>query len=73
MLQVDVAGTVTVLLEEPTGIQLWIDGKPTKTQRELTLELAAGDHQFVLAVDKSAERQARLELLAKQSTAARWK
>lgn len=73
ILQVDVAGTVTVLLEEPTGIQLWIDGKPTKTQRELTLELAAGDHQLVLAVDKSAERQARLELLAKQSTAARWK
>lgn len=45
------AGTVNVRLPATEGLQMWVDGRPTPTWQADRLELSAGTHQIILAVD----------------------
>lgn len=48
------AGTVNVQLPETEGLQMWVDGRPTPTWQADRLELSAGTHHIILAVDHDA-------------------
>ncbi len=59
-----VAGGMRLKIEDPTGLELWVDGARVDTAPELTLALAAGEHRFLLAIDRNARQTPlRIELV----------
>lgn len=59
--EVTSAGSVKFKLNDPSGLQIWIDDQPVKPAQEIELELAKGQHQLTVAIDQSA-RQAALRV-----------
>jgi len=63
-LEVTTAGLVRLALGDIEGLAIWIDGKPTPPQSELTIDFAVGRHQVTLAVDQKLRKPpVRLEIL----------
>jgi putative heme-binding domain-containing protein len=59
-LQVTSAGKITVSLENPEGLRLWIDGMPTTPKERLFITLAPGLHVFDVWVDLAARKSPSL-------------
>lgn len=51
-LDVTTGGKLQLAWNSIAGIQLWVDGKPQPLTEALTLDLAAGRHQFTVAIDR---------------------
>jgi hypothetical protein len=56
-IDVTTAGDVCLNLNSLTGLRLWLDGKPTPVEKELTVEFAKGRHTLTLAVDQVERRE----------------
>jgi putative heme-binding domain-containing protein len=62
-IEVTTPGKVQLVVGNPQGVALWVDGKPTSLAEKTTLDLAAGRHALTLAVDRQARNDSvRLEL-----------
>lgn len=67
-LEVTAAGPIELRFGDPTGLALWLDGKPTPLTAQRTSELSVGIHTLVLAIDHSARQQGvRIELVESPS------
>ncbi len=54
-MQVVESGKIEIHFSSINGVQMWLDGKPTPlTQPRLALELAAGRHEAVFAINREA-------------------
>lgn len=71
--QVEKAGPVVLEFDSIKGLAIWVNGKPRKIEKRLTLDLAKGNHDIHLSVNREVQSRLRLELLAAQSTAAKFK
>ena len=49
-LQVTQAGVVKLLLNDPAGLMMWVDGKAVNPASELSLDLATGLHTVTVGV-----------------------
>lgn len=56
------AGMLTFNLNDATGLQIWIDEKPIDASERISMEVAAGEHQITLAIDR-ALRQKPIRLM----------
>jgi putative heme-binding domain-containing protein len=57
------AGPVQLRLNSPTGLTVWVDGKPVVPARDTRLDLGAGSHTVTLAVATTVRREPlRVEL-----------
>jgi hypothetical protein len=55
---ISLPGEGTAKIELPTeGIDAWVDAKPTPIWNLQSLELAAGQHTVVIAIDRSVRKQ----------------
>jgi putative heme-binding domain-containing protein len=70
-LEVTTSGVVQFQMTNIEGLQIWLDGKAFPVQSKFTVELEAGPHQFMFAIDQSQARpHLRLELLDVPGSAA---
>ncbi|MEC9091164.1 MAG: sorbosone dehydrogenase, partial [Planctomycetota bacterium] len=69
---VETKGKVVIQFETTDGIAIWINGKPRKIEKRLSLSLAKGRHQINLSVNREMSNKIRIELIASESTAARF-
>jgi len=70
--EVSTAGVVQMVLNSPAGVTLWLDGQERPAEAEMTLDLAAGAHRVLMAVDRQARNdQLRVELVDVEGSAAR--
>ena len=75
-LLVTTAGNVRLSCPDTTGLEMWVDGRPTELLAEMSLRVARGPHIVTIAIDQAKRRAAvRLELLpAKEEAAqAQWR
>ncbi len=56
------AGTATFQLNDPVGLQIWIDHKPVDAAKRISAKLTAGEHQITIAIDQSI-RQTPIRLM----------
>ncbi len=56
-----VDSTIKLQLNDPTGLQLWLDGNPVDATEVIQLEVSSGTHQLTIAIDQS-ERTAPLKI-----------
>ncbi|MBX3412881.1 MAG: HEAT repeat domain-containing protein [Pirellulales bacterium] len=69
---VSTEGAVRLHLNSPAGVTMWLDGVEHTPEAEMTLELAAGAHQVLVAVDRQQRNDAlRIELIDLESSPAR--
>ena len=60
---VSTAGKLALGFNDPAGVTLWLDGKPVPMQKEITLDLAVGQHTLTLAINRKTRSSGlRLEL-----------
>ncbi|HZL38567.1 MAG TPA: PVC-type heme-binding CxxCH protein [Tepidisphaeraceae bacterium] len=53
-LSVTSAGKIRVLLSDPRGLELWVDGKRTEPKTDMPLDLPVGVHALTVRVDFAA-------------------
>ncbi len=73
--RLDVAetGVLQIGVNDPRGVQLWVDGKPTPLESTIRLPLSAGRHRFTIAVDRSLRNDTwQLRLSPDSASRARW-
>lgn len=72
VLLVEKSGKVVLRFADTRGLSVWIDGKPRKIEKRLELSLDKGPHRINLSVNREQQDFVRLELLAAESTPARF-
>lgn len=70
---VDKAGKVVMEFAAIDGISIWINGKPRKIEKRMVLDLPKGTTQINLSVNREIRSHLRLELVAAESTSAKFK
>ncbi|WP_425617912.1 PVC-type heme-binding CxxCH protein [Anatilimnocola sp. NA78] len=72
-LEVSTPGKVSLGIDDPAGVQLWIDGKPQAIQGEqVTFDLPTGTHSVTLAVDRRVRTNSlKLQILDVAGSAAK--
>lgn len=50
-------GTVAFDVNNPTGLQIWINEKPIDAEARISFEAPAGEHQITIAIDRSQREQ----------------
>ncbi|OWK34880.1 PVC-type heme-binding CxxCH protein [Fimbriiglobus ruber] len=55
-------GKAKFLVNDPTGLTLWIDGNPTDAAKEIVVDLPQGVHALTFAIDSSRTKPLRVEL-----------
>ncbi|MFT3879028.1 MAG: hypothetical protein QM703_05130 [Gemmatales bacterium] len=74
-LEVGTAGEVLLTLNDPKGVQLWLDQQPIDVAAEMKLKVTPGNHVLTLAVNKKERTEGvRLELkdVAGSAAQGRW-
>ncbi|MEE2641013.1 MAG: PVC-type heme-binding CxxCH protein [Planctomycetota bacterium] len=71
-LRVEKAGKVVLEMGPLKGTAIWIDGKPRKIEKRLQLDLSKGQHVLNFSVNREVQKTFRVELIAAESTAARF-
>jgi hypothetical protein len=68
------AGAIELRLSAVAGVQLWLNGKPTRlTDPVLQVDMAAGTWEMVVAIDRQvADAEFKLELGRPSDRPARW-
>jgi putative heme-binding domain-containing protein len=59
-LDVITAGKVTLALNDPRGLKLWVDGRPTEVDQTVTLDLPPGVHTLTFRIDPALRQNAVL-------------
>ena len=56
-LEVKAAGPITLRLNSPAGLHLWLDENPVPVGRQVTLDLEPGRHRLTFRIDTRARKQ----------------
>jgi putative heme-binding domain-containing protein len=56
-LEATTGGAAKLLLNDATGLHLWLDGKPVEANKMLTLDLAQGLHTLTAQIDQKQRRE----------------
>ncbi|ODA29597.1 PVC-type heme-binding CxxCH protein [Planctopirus hydrillae] len=70
---VTTAGEVVLSLNDPAGVEIWIDGESIPQAQIVRKSLGAGNHVIHLAIDlQKRTNEVRLELAAEKGAQAKW-